>query len=71
MKQGHSMSFALDRRFNGVKIDAVDFGGNAWVQFDELGGSGTGGTVDISADGYRYRVTVAPFTGRVTVAPVP
>lgn len=71
MKQGYSVTFQNDRRFEGVKLELVDFGGNDFVQFDELGGTATGGTVEISAQGHRYRITVKPFTGRVTVAPVP
>jgi len=71
MKQGYSVSFAKDSRFQGVKLELVDFGGNDYVQFDDLGGTTTGGTIELSAQGHRYRISVRPFTGRVTVAPVP
>jgi prepilin-type N-terminal cleavage/methylation domain-containing protein len=71
MKQGYSVSFANDRRFSGIALVSADFGGNSWVQFDELGGTTTGGTIEIAAQGYRYIISVRPFTGRVTVAPAP
>lgn len=60
-----------DMRFQNVRIEAVDFGGNDYLEFDELGGTSTGGTLDLVSPGHRYRVSVKPFTGRVTVAPVP
>ena len=71
MKQGYSVKFGKDGRFDGVSIKSADFGGNDWVEFDELGGTTTGGTVELNAQGYRYIITVRPFTGRITVAPAP
>lgn len=64
------VDFNNDDRFNGVKIENVDFGGDAEVVFDALGGPDSGGVVDIVFGDFRYRVTVTAITGRVTVAPV-
>jgi hypothetical protein len=64
------VDFDADNRFAGVQIQAVDFSGSNTVTFDELGAPSSGGTVDLSAGGTSYRVTVRPFTGRVTVAPL-
>ncbi|MBI1367443.1 MAG: prepilin-type N-terminal cleavage/methylation domain-containing protein [Planctomycetes bacterium] len=64
------VDFDQDRRFSGVQITKVDFAGGNTVSFDELGAPSTGGTVELSADGHQYRVTVTAFTGRVTVAPI-
>ena len=64
------MDFDSDNRFAGVQIQAVDFGGSNSVTFDELGAPSSGGTVDLTAGDTSYRVTVRPFTGRVTVAPL-
>ncbi len=62
------VSFADDRRFEGVTIKNVDFGsGSQELVFDDLGAPTTGGTVDIEFKQFRYRITVAEFTGRVTV----
>jgi len=64
------VDFDTDSRFAGAQITAVDFDGSNTVAFDELGAPSSGGTVDLSAAGSQYRITVTPFTGRVTVAPV-
>ena len=71
------MSFADDGRFGDVKITSVDLdSGMDFITFDEFGGSvsasggipGTGGEIELeSNDGYRYRISVAPFTGKTTV----
>lgn len=63
------VDFNADQRFNGVTVQTV---GNA-VQtftFDALGAPNNGGTVDLVAGNTRYRVAIAPFTGRVTIAEV-
>ena len=70
MDKPYVVSFLADDRFEGVRIDAVNFAGNAFVSFDELGAPSNGGTIDLSFDQNRYRVTIAPFTGRVTVRPL-
>jgi general secretion pathway protein H len=64
------VDFDTDRRFQGVEIVQPDFGGSATLGFDELGTPTAGGTVDLITNGYRYRVTVTAFTGRVEVEPV-
>jgi prepilin-type N-terminal cleavage/methylation domain-containing protein len=64
------VDFGNDQRFQGVRLDAANFDGDAFVEFDELGAPRNGGTIDLVSGDLRYRITVAPFTGRVTVAPV-
>jgi prepilin-type N-terminal cleavage/methylation domain-containing protein len=70
------VDFTADDRFNGVLIESVDLDvGLDFITFDEFGGSissssgapGTGGSVDLISKGHRYRVHVAPFTGKTTV----
>lgn len=61
------VDFGDDDRFSGVTIVSADFGGSTTLQFDALGGPSSGGTVVIEFNGRQYRVTVASFTGRVTV----
>lgn len=70
MDKPYVVSFLDDDRFSGVVIEAVNFGGDAFVSFDEMGAPSSGGTIDLAHENHRYRVTVAPFTGRVTVAPL-
>lgn len=65
------MDFDTDDRFAGVNLDAPAFGGTTNLQFDALGAPQNGGTVDLVSGNFRYRITVAPFTGRVTIALVP
>jgi len=38
---------------------------------DALGAPIDGGTIDIRSGSTKYRITVTPMTGRVTIAPVP
>ena len=70
------VDFSIDDRFDGVQIDDVNLdSGLDYITFDEFGGSissssgapGIGGTIDLSSKGFRYRVHVAPFTGKTTV----
>ena len=63
------VDFVNDSRFQGVVIVSADFGGATpqTLEFDDLGGPLSGGTVEIEFQGERYRITVASFTGRVTV----
>lgn len=65
------IDFANDSRFRGIRIDAVDFNGETTLTFDELGSPSQGGYIDIADQHQSYRIRVAPFTGRVTVAPKP
>ena len=66
----HVVSFETDSRFRGVTLAAADFGGAGQVAFDEMGAPSAGGSIDLLSGGTRYRIQVAPFTGRITVAPV-
>lgn len=61
------VDFTTDDRFQGVEIVSADFGGTPTLEFDALGGPTNGGTVVIRFQNTQYRVTVAAFTGRVTV----
>lgn len=63
------VDFTSDSRFAGVEIVSANFGGTTplVLEFDALGGPLNGGTVEIVFQDQRYRVTVASFTGRVTV----
>jgi prepilin-type N-terminal cleavage/methylation domain-containing protein len=65
----YTVDFTTDSRFQGVEIVSANFGGATptTLEFDALGGPLNGGTVEIEFQGRRYRVTVASFTGRVTV----
>lgn len=68
--QNYIVDLSNDNRFNNVVMENVNFGGTNVLEFDELGSPITGGSVDIVFENLRYRITVAPFTGRVTVEPV-
>ncbi len=64
----YTVDFIADSRFQGVVIVSANFGGGSpTLEFDALGSPLNGGTVEIEFQGRRYRVTVASFTGRVTV----
>lgn len=66
------VSFRKDSRFSNVRIENVDFGNDpdakSVIAFDELGVPSSGGTVDVVSGTTRYRISIAPFTGKVTVA---
>lgn len=64
------VEFSNDTRFAGVKLTNVDFSGGSVLEFDALGAPVNGGTVDIEFEEHKYRITVTPFTGRVTIAPI-
>ncbi|MEM6554034.1 MAG: type II secretion system protein [Planctomycetota bacterium] len=66
--QNYAIDFDDDERFRGVEILSADFGGTPVLQFDDLGTPIQGGVVELRYDQQTYRVTVAAFTGRVTVA---
>mgnify|MGYP006292206817 CR=1 FL=1 len=63
---GGSYQVDLADSFSQVSIDSVSFT-SATMSFDELGSPSEGGTIDLTAGGQRYRITVTAFTGRVTV----
>ena len=64
------VDFAADRRFQGVVLSAANFDDVTTLTFDALGTPTSGGQVEVTAGDIRYRITVAAFTGRVTIAPV-
>lgn len=62
---------------DGAAIMEVDFDGTAVLIFDELGGPvltttsdepSNGGFIDVGSADAAFRITVAPYTGRITVA---
>lgn len=66
----YQVDFRGDKRFSGVTLENPDFGGDSTLEFDVLGGPDSGGSVDVVHGNFRYRITVAPMTGRVTIVPV-
>lgn len=74
------VDFTKDDRFEGVSIssaliDGTDLVDRPEVTYDTLGGTvtglggpGLGGTLVITFDDRNYQVTIAPFTGKLTVA---
>ncbi len=66
----YAVSFQKDSRFTGVRILSANFGGDATIVFDDLGAPDTGGTIELEYKEHRYRITVAEFTGRITVSKV-
>ncbi len=67
----YQRDFDDDGRFAGVKLVDVYFDDGSTLVFDDMGAPVSGGWVDMKSGDDSYRVTVAPFTGRVTVAPTP
>lgn len=69
------VDFGKDNRFRNVQIQNVAFGSDEdskhILSFNELGVPGKGGTVDVVSGTTRYRITIASFTGKVTIALVP
>lgn len=72
------VDFSTDDRFKGVSINSVAIdGGGLDLQYDALGGTvmtggsngvpGTGGTIIVQSGTERYRITIAAFTGKLTV----
>lgn len=66
-QQNYEISFEEDGRFKGIEIVTADFNGGSTVEFDDLGNPSSGGTVLLKFEEHEYEITVAPFTGRVTV----
>ena len=64
------VDFANDKRFLGVSLGAIAFGTETFIEFDDLGTPSDGGTVDLIAGVAHYRISVAPMTGRIAIAPV-
>lgn len=67
VSENYAVDFDDDARFAGVAIRSADFGGDAVIQFDDLGAPDSGGTVELEFNDHRFRITVAEFTGRITV----
>lgn len=65
-----------DARYGGATISGVNISGGNTLVFDELGGPVTtingndpaSGTIDVTAVGEHFRITIAPYTGFLTVA---
>jgi len=68
--EDYEVDFQSDQRFQGVDIVSASFGDNATLEFDDMGAPADGGQVVLELNDTRYKVDVAPFTGRVTVAEV-
>lgn len=68
--QNYVVDFEADDRFSGVQLDNVDFGGAATLEFDDMGSPAIGGIVELTSGDFRYRITVAAFTGQVTIKAV-
>ncbi len=61
------VDFRTSKSFQGVEIVAANFAGEPRVTFDALGSPIAGGFVDLRFGPRVFRVSVAPFTGRLTV----
>lgn len=67
--------FDQDEGYEGITIADVNLdSGNEFLTFDELGGTvtstglpGTGGTLVVNSPNASFRITVAGFTGKLTV----
>jgi prepilin-type N-terminal cleavage/methylation domain-containing protein len=64
------VDFRNDKRFIGVGLGEVAFGTETYIEFDALGSPSNGGTVDLISGRAHYRISVAPMTGRIAIAPV-
>ena len=77
---GHYIvDFSTDSRFRGVRISDVEVDGDdmtngADLHYDQLGGTitsgstpGSGGYIEVESGEDRYRITISPFTGKLTV----
>jgi len=71
------LSRDFDRsNFGGATISGVNINGGDLLIFDELGGPVTtltgndpaSGTIDVTAVGESFRISIAPYTGLITVA---
>jgi hypothetical protein len=69
------VDFVADDRFKGVTITNVAIDGNGRdLNYDALGGTvnasnlpGTGGSITVETASEKYRIDIAPFTGKLTV----
>jgi type II secretion system protein H len=63
----YQIDFSSDKRFTGVTLSSAAFDGGLALTFDALGSPSAGGQIDLAAGDTRYRISVAAFTGRVTI----
>lgn len=71
--------FTANDRFKGVTITSVQIDGDSRnLHYDPLGGTikpdgnpGTGGTIVLACGQDQYEITIAPFTGKLTVRKLP
>jgi len=70
-KKTYAVDFDTAAGLKGVSLSAASFGGGSSVTFDSLGAPSPDGSASVSAGASSYAVTVAPVTGRVTVAETP
>lgn len=76
--QAMELDLLADPRYRGISLRGIDFdGGRGWITFDPLGGTigpdgvpGTGGSLELSSDNLTFRVSIQPFTGKVSVSRV-
>lgn len=69
------VDFTAEDRFEGITVESAAIDGTErFVTYDELGGTlspagtpGTGGAVILRSTTRRYRISIAPFTGKLTV----
>ena len=69
------VDFITDERFKGISVESSDIDGNGHdLQYDTLGGTvmiggvpGTGGNIVLASGAERYRISISPFTGKLTV----
>ena len=66
----YEVDFTDDQRFLGVELVSADFAGDSVIAFDDLGAPDQGGVVELRYEDRTYRITVASFTGRITVEKV-
>lgn len=73
--RAYIVDFTVDGRFEGITVLAVNIDGGArFITYDELAGTvtpigdpGTGGSITVESLNARYRIDIAPFTGKLTV----
>jgi len=66
--ENYVVDFEQDSRFAGVELVRAEFGSTSELEFDDLGAPLQGGEIEITFNGQSYLITVASFTGRVTVS---
>lgn len=69
-KRDFTVAFRSTRGIKRVELLSANFNGAPTLTFDALGGPVQGGQVTLGADGNTWRLTVAPVTGKITVAQV-